>query len=191
MPKRNNLVSTICPICGHAFSLETDYQPPVKSLESTFGYSEVNFYGGKIAGFTKATCCREYHLYWMKSIPSYKLKDIEPVDYDQFCKDLVRVMNGEDYEVANPEVAVEEPEVVVEKPEVATEDDDTVTEREADLNAGKSVDALNFFELKKYVKDTYDKSFDNKTKKVDVVNWLKENGENGEFKETTDSPSED
>ena len=151
--KRKNILEVKCPICGHSF-LPSDYKHPIKTYEGMFKEeASVGFYGGNVKEFTTAECCRLYYLYWKEP---RVLKDIEPVDYEGFIAEL-----GKKYSDV-PKEKAEEP--VKEEP-VKEEPKEEV----------KPIGSMKFFELKKYIKDNYNKEFKKGTKSVDMRKWLEEN----------------
>jgi len=141
--KRKCLNSIICPICGRQFSLKDVGIP--KGFLSTFGYEERNFYGGNADKFSRAKCCREYYLYFKEGVPSYKLIDIEPVDYDKFMQDLYGEIKAD--------------EKVVEK-------------EEPKENTMEFFKEMHWLKIKKYIKDNWGYEFEKTTKKDDVMTWL-------------------
>jgi hypothetical protein len=174
MPKRNNLRSTICPICGHIFTLK-DFKP-VKTFKDMFGYADNGFYGGRAQRFSKAECCRKYIIYWKRKSPSFEVLDIEPVDFERFVKDLSEVANGR-IEAEKPEEKADKQE----KPKKANkqaENTPKIKKNVLGIEIDEDMDRLegmNFLELKKYIADKYDVKFANTVKKAEIFEWLKEN----------------
>ena len=156
---RNNLLSNTCPLCGHEYTLG-DVIPPKLTLKEMFGYHENNFYGDKIKLFTKGKCCREYYLYLMAKDPSYIVKDIEPVDYEAFVKDLdTMIKRDEEKEVKEVE----------EKPIDLTE---IITEKEL---TGRNISEYKYHELMKIAKDKYGTLIPKGTKFPEVKEWFATN----------------
>jgi len=153
---RNNLLSNTCPLCGHEYTLG-DIIPPKLTLKEMFGYHENNFYGDKIKLFTKGKCCREYYLYLMEKDPSYIVKDIEPVDYEKFVKDL------------NVAIKRDKVEAVEEKPVDLSE---IVTEKEL---TGRNISEYKYHELMKIAKDKYGTVMPKGTKGATLKEWFTTN----------------
>ena len=153
---RNNLVTNTCPLCGHEYTLG-DVVPPKLTLKEMFGYHENNFYGDKIKLFTKGKCCREYYLYLMAKDPSFIVKDIEPVDYEKFKKDL------------NTLIRKDEIEVIEAKPI-----DITDIKTEKDLT-GKNISEYKYHELMKLAKDKYGTVIPVGTKGTSLKEWFSTN----------------
>lgn len=174
MPKRNNLTSTICPICGHKFTLK-DFKPG-KTFANMFGYVDNRFYGGKAQRFSKAECCRKYIIYWTKKAPSYEVLDIEPVDFERFIKDLSEVTNGGN-KAERQEKATDKKEEP-KKADKPKEETEKIKENVLGVKVDEDfeeLEGMNFLELKKHIADKYDVRFANTVKKAEIFEWLKEN----------------
>lgn len=154
---RSNLRKKECPLCLHQFSLG-DLVYPVQGFSKMFGYEDIAFYGGNVSHFTKATCCMSYILYWKEEAPSYKLVDIEP----EFPEKLIKGLDDKINMLPKPkENEVKTP--IEAKKEVIEDKKD------------KLPSEMQFFELKKYIKDKHGKIFDKSVKAIEVREWLSAN----------------